>query len=257
MRYRSLFTFFWFGTCLRYLLDARNGAPFKGEGFIEQNIKSFFSYLNTFELHVTKLVAEDRLKDIMERLSEYGDEGTLTSEDAHDLREAVATIRITLEAELKGIGAYMPTPKRIDLKKLLENIAELFAPGVIDDLPETTRYDFGQAGRCIAFELPTAAAFHILRATEDVLRFYYQNMVRKNRISNRNWGPIVSDLRTRPRTKKYDVLNNHLDNIRNSFRNPTQHPDAVYDIHGAQDLWSLCVDVVNRIVQILRDEDRI
>ena len=48
------------------------------------------------------------------------------------------------------------------------------------------------------------------------------------------------------------VLLNNLDNIRQSFRNPTQHPEKIYDIQEVQDLWSLCVDVVNRMSSDIR-----
>jgi len=43
------------------------------------------------------------------------------------------------------------------------------------------------------------------------------------------------------------LWDDHLDHIRRSFRNPTQHPDKIYDIQEAQDLFGLCVDAVNRM----------
>ena len=155
-----------------------------------------------------------------------------------------------MDAELQGLHAFVPKPKRLDLDKLLESIDDLFSPRTFDALPEIARYDFSYAGKCIAYELSTAAAFHILRGTEAVLRKYYEAMVKQKRIKSRNWGPIVNDLRARKATAQHKVLNNHLDNIRASFRNPTQHPEKVYDIHEVQDLFSLCVDVVNRMVSI-------
>src|SRR5687767_6428536 len=111
--------------------------------------------------------------------------------------------------------------------------------------------------KCIAFERPTAAAFHILRGTEDVLRSYYRRMVRNGRIKSSMWGAIVQDLRKRGATKAHVTLNNHLDNIRSSFRNPTQHPEAIYDIHEVQDLWAVCIDVVNRMHKALVAEGRL
>jgi len=143
MRYRNLYSFFWFGTCLRYLQDASKGTPVKGDGFIEENITSLFQNLDELELRVTERVAEDQLHRIRERLSQYKDEDRLTEEDAHALSKAIRAIRITLEAELQGVGAYMPTPKRLDLEKLLKDVGNLFAPDVFDELPKISRYDFG------------------------------------------------------------------------------------------------------------------
>lgn len=65
------------------------------------------------------------------------------------------------------------------------------------------------------------------------------------------WGPIVQDLRNKTKTRKHIALNNHLDNIRVSFRNPTQHPEALYDIHEVQDLLSVCIDVNNRMFKVI------
>lgn len=47
-----------------------------------------------------------------------------------------------------------------------------------------------------------------------------------------------------------ELLDN-LDNIRVSFRNPTQHPEKRYDIDEAQDLFNLCIEVVNRMAKDL------
>ena len=162
-----------------------------------------------------------------------------------------------MEAELSSVSVYMPTPKRIDLEKLLPNTGGLFAPNVFGKLPKIARSDFEKAGKCIAFELPTVAAFHILRATESNLRYYYKQRIRQKRIASLNWGSMVEDLRNRPMTKKYDLLNDRLDNIRKSFGNPSHHSKAVYNIHEVESLWSLCVDANNRMIQTLRRNDKI
>jgi hypothetical protein len=65
------------------------------------------------------------------------------------------------------------------------------------------------------------------------------------------WGAMVQDLRKRRKARPYEVLINNLDNIRNSFRNPTQHPEKIYDIHEVQDLWGICIDAINRMAVAL------
>ena len=45
---------------------------------------------------------------------------------------------------------------------------------------------------------------------------------------------------------------NHLDNIRDSFRNPTLHPNKRYDIQEVQDLLGVSVDVVNRMIKEIK-----
>lgn len=97
----------------------------------------------------------------------------------------------------------------------------------------------------------------MLRATEGTLKWYYTQIVRSRRIDNQMWGNIVADLRKKNLTKKHTALNNNLDNIRESYRNPTNHPEATYDIHEVQDLWSLCIEVTNRMVATLKSENRL
>ncbi len=181
----------------------------------------------------------------------------LTDSQSKDLNEKMDKIRSTLEADISGMVAYIPTPKRIDLDALLNDVSQLFSPSVFVLLPDLTQFDFSEAGNCIAFERPTAAAFHMLRATEGTLKWYYTQIVRSRRIDNQMWGNIVADLRKKNLTKKHTALNNNLDNIRESYRNPTNHPEATYDIHEVQDLWSLCIEVTNRMVATLKSENRL
>lgn len=257
MQYQTLYRFYWFGTCLRYLQDAGEHTPVHGVGLIIWNIEQLFKYLEDLKLNVTARLGHQKLDDLLAELKAKSDGTTLTGPEAKRLRESISHLRDTLEAEIEGTGAYTPTPKRLDLPRLLSDVSSLFAPNVFNSLPAIAQFDFAEAGKCIAFERPTAAAFHILRGTEDVLRFYYNQMVRNGRITSLMWGPIVADLRKRNLTKTFEALNNHLDNIRVSFRNPTQHPEATYDIHEVQDLWAVCVDVVNRMLKTLQNEKRL
>jgi hypothetical protein len=253
MKKQQIYEFYWFGTCLRFLQDTSEGYGINGDGGVLHNINEFFKYLKDLELHVTQRVANSKLKEIITELNSTDKDQTLSKDQAKKISDDIDVIRITLDAELAGVHAYTPTPKRLDLDRLLSDVNKLFSPGIFEALPDIARHDFTEAGKCIAFETPTAAAFHILRGTESVLRKYYEEMIRHKRIKSLMWGPIVIDLRKRSKTKPHEVLNNHLDNIRVSFRNPTQHPEAIYDIHEVQDLWSICVDVINRMVKILKD----
>ena len=64
------------------------------------------------------------------------------------------------------------------------------------------------------------------------------------------WRDIVVALKKRRDPPPAELLDN-LDNIRKSFRNPTQHPEKIYDIEEVQDLFGLAIDVVNRMTAYL------
>src|SRR5712692_3802367 len=153
----------------------------------------------------------------------------------------------TLFAEAENRMTYVVTEKRLQVTKLLNAVAELFAPNVFEKLPDVAKYDFSEAGKCTAFERSTGAASHLLRGTEATLREFYSRIVKRERVNPLLWGPMVEGLRRR-RTPPPRVLLDNLDNIRHNFRNPTQHPEKIYDIQEVQDLFGLCVEVVNRMV---------
>lgn len=253
MESRSIYGYYWFGTCLRYLIDAQKDRKIHGDGFTLFNIKRFLDYLKDLRLFVTERAAEN-LRSFSGKLSKLDKDARLSSEQAEELQEMMNVIRTTLEAEINGIKAFSVTQKRIDIDKLINDVPSLFAPGIFSKMPDIAKYDFNEAGKCIAFERSTAAAFHILRGTEDCIRHYYLMLVRQRRVQDYSWGPVVKDLRSRRKTQKYETLHNHLDNIRLSFRNPTQHPEKIYDIQEVQDLWNLCIEAANRMCKILKEE---
>lgn len=244
MQSKPIWEYIFCGTALRFLQDAESGWPSHGEDWLLDNIDSFLGDLAHFQLPVTQRAAYD-LRKFRDRLRESASDHTLTANDASELSKIMTELRPTLMAEAKGSLAFIVTDKRIDVNKLLSDVRGLMAPEVFDALPEVAQYDFTEAGNCIAFERPTAAAFHILRGTEAVLRHFYCCYVRRNR-AQLVWGPIIDSLRARRRPPPAPLLDN-LNNIRLSFRNPTQHPEKIYDIQEVQDLFGLCVDVVNRM----------
>lgn len=247
---KSIISYYIFGTQMRYLQDSKTGLPIKGETFILDNINWFLDNLEKLDLTVTNRAAR-KLRNCRQELEEAENE-TLNTTQSAKLSQIMHDLRLTLDAEIQGVHAFTTTPKRLNSEKLLDDVSSLFAPDTYNFFPDIAKHDFMEAGKCTAFELPTSAAFHILRATEANLRHYYKTMIKRNRITTEMWGPIVQDLRRRNKTKKYTTLNNHLDNIRLSFRNPTQHPEAIYDIHEVQDLFSVCIDANNRMFKILR-----
>ena len=239
-----------FGTGLRYLQDAGQGWTVHGEWRILENIDSFLDCLKEFELPVTERAAHE-LVELRDELAETDSDHKLTDDQAHRLNETMKAVRKTLFAEAEGKIAFIVVDKRIDVNKLLSDVPALLSPGVFECLPDVAQYDLMEAGKCIAFERPTAAAFHMLRGTEAMLRQFYCGIVKRGRVKKLLWGPMVESLRERKKEPPPAPLLDNLDNIRRSFRNPTQHPDKIYDIQEVQDLFHLCVDVLNRMVAFL------
>jgi hypothetical protein len=227
-------------------MDIKAGAVVHGAGRVEGNLESLLEYLQRFDLFVTRRLLEAQLGEMIKEFAAAPADAKVTAEQATKLSEAMVAIRNTLEAEARGKVAWIASDKRYAIEKLMNNMGSLMAPGIFNSLPPIARFDFDQAGKLIAFEFSTAAAFHLLRGTEDVFRAFYRSVVKQKRVSPLLWGPMVTHMRKRAKPPS-SVLLNDLDSIRVTFRNPTDHPELVYDIEGVQDLLNRCIEVVNRM----------
>lgn len=252
MESRPITDYIYFGTALRFLQDAEEGTGVHDKAQILENINNFLCDLEIFELPVTNRAAY-KLIEFRDKLGSSDADSKLTHGEARELKTTMNDLRKTLFAEAKGNVAFIVTDKRIDVNKLLSDVPALFVPGTFESFPEIAKYDFIEAGKCIAFERPTAGAFHILRGTEAIIRHFYCSIVKIRRVQPLNWGPMVRSLRERKSKPPPDVLLDDLDRIRENYRNPTQHPDLVYDIHEVQGLFPICIDVASRMVNHLRD----
>jgi len=235
------------GMSFRAIIDAKENNMVHGDKGIIIFIDTFLSLLESNKLYVTSK-ASFQLKEFVDELKKASSSHVLSKKEAKELNEIIERIKMTFLAESGTQDFFSITEKRIETSKLLDNVEALMAPNIFHSLPDIAQYDFKEAGKCIVFDRPTAAAFHILRGTESTLRQYYCSIVKRKRINSLMWGPILNHLKERKLNKPPAPLLDHLDNIRRNFRNPTQHPEKIYDIDEVQDLFNICVDVVNRML---------
>jgi hypothetical protein len=199
MEKKSIDGYFYFGTCVRYLQDSKSGRKLFGDGFVLANINECLNGLDELRLKITSIAAWD-LRQFKSKLEEITDKSSVLSESqANELKKICNTLRNTLKAELTTLEAFIVTPKRFDIDKLLDDVGSLMSPGIFLALPPITQYDLTEAGKCIAFERPTAAAFHLLRGTEAVLRHFYCTLIHTKRVSPLTVGRYSSRLKN---TKK-------------------------------------------------------
>jgi hypothetical protein len=242
MRETDIFSYFAFGYNYYILRLVTKGVTFERLG---KEIDDFFEKLEELNLQVTNKAAGD-LRNIRAELRDSDQEQLVDVALAERVKEACNKLDATLDAELQLRNAFIVTPKRFDLRHLLESPGELLGQEAQTRLPALAKFDFSSACRAIAFGLPTAAAFHLMRCVEGMLREYYCSIVKRGRIDPLLWFAMLNHLKKR-RDAPPRALVDHLDNIRANFRNPTQHPDARYDLEEAQDLLAVTIDALNRM----------
>jgi len=253
VRRETLDQYFLAGRLLRALEDPFPTVPVFGDEGVLPFIEILISFIRRMQLKTTGRMLGD-LEEFVGELKSLDQASNLGLERARRLSQITHDLSPTLIAELGGRSAFVTTPKRFDVDRLLGKVGHLFGAGVFKVLPQLARYDLYEGGKCLAFERATASAFHVLRAMEGTLREFYLCLVKGAGIPDRRmWGDMIADLKDRKTiADTHEVLLDELDLIRRSYRNPTQHPQARYNMDRAQDLWSQCIPVINRMVEAMK-----
>jgi predicted ester cyclase len=185
------------------------------------------------------------MKDELENIENDNDE--IGQALANKVKEQLTNIETVVFPESSIKKIYILPNRRFNTDYLLEQPNKLLAEGVFEKLDDIAQHDIKSACRCLLFGEATASAFHILRATESVLKYYYLHHRRQNRLKKPMWANMVDQLRAKARNKPPETLLNALDLVRTAYRNPTQHPQATYEIDSAQDLFGVCLDVIGKM----------
>lgn len=209
-------------------------------------INDYLEKIISLELQVTSHVVKG-LQEIIHKLKAEKSDDKISDELLTQIVKIVEGADKTLDAELELKKVLSVTPKRFDLGMLLERPQGLLAAESWDCLSETGKKDFGQATRCVAMSLATAAAFHLMRAVEEAVKLLYFEYVKQNRMEKPMWGPMLDKLRAKNRPKPSSELIDQLDIIRKNFRNPTQHPEKFYSMDEAQDLLNGSIVAINGV----------
>lgn len=256
MKLTNPIEFIQLGGRIRYLSNCDVSQIIFGEGYIYDNLLILKNDLVDLGFVVSQNLYKSTIAPIEEEFEKQklefengNDKGKLSLDQKTKLKKAILSFEKTVLAEAKTRIIASPIPRRFDLNHLLEEPEKILGNDVYENLTDLAQSDLNSACKCLAFESPTAASFHILRAIEECVRVLYKSYFpRKD--EKRPWGHLTNELRNKPRNPKVDeILMNHLDHLRKRFRNPTDHPEKIYEIEEAEDLIHISVDVINRCIR--------
>ena len=150
-----------------------------------------------------------------------------------------------LKAELDKAAIFFVSPKyAMDMSTLIESGEQAFPKDLGEKIPEAVE-DARQAMSCIAYELPTAAAFHLHRVNETVLKHYWKSISGRTELPSPNatMGQILNAMekdllgREEIRSSLRDIIKLH--------RNPTIHPEqSLDDVEDAVNLYGAIRSIV-------------
>lgn len=153
-----------------------------------------------------------------------GDGEDLAALEISNLHAAYTKFETILISELQSISSYIVTRKAwFDTEAMVEAGKVFFSKDLEAKVPGAIK-DLEQAMRCIAFEVPTAAGFHLHRANEAVLRAYWDHVTDgAKRPKENNMGVYLAALDKLDKGNK--SVRAHLQSIKDFHRNPLMHPE--------------------------------
>jgi hypothetical protein len=171
--------------------------------------------------------------------------GTL---EHYRLVELLGALQVHLNTELDALPIWFVTKRRAySIDNLINNAEEIFDSLTIPLLSARTTLDIKQAGRAIAFEVPTAAGFHAIRATESVARGYHEILIGVRPEEGTPLGPLINALRnerdrrvtahTLDREDLLHIVIETLNRLNNVYRKPITHPDMILDLSAAMNVF--------------------
>jgi hypothetical protein len=182
------------------------------------------------------------------------DESPLNWNDLYGILSDMNSVETALVTELAMSDAYYVLEKEpYSTLALITKGEALFPPSLHQKVPEAI-FDMQEAGKCLAFEVPTAAAFHIHRATETVLRRYW-NVVAASQAKpkQRNIGVYLNAMK-RLKCGDEKVIA-ALSQMKDLHRNPIIHPDESLDMQEAIALVGIANSVVAAMLKEIPDAE--
>jgi hypothetical protein len=198
---------------------------------------------NTFRLNESRNAALGLVREL-ERIEQLaaGGQQSLTDHEAIGLNNACWLFDSALSLELGRAPIFFVTPKGIyDTTRLIADAAAALE-GFQDHISPGAVADTNQAGRCLAFTLPTAAGFHIARATETVIKQFVRAHGKK---VGKSWGAYIAALTEGGANQ---AIVHHIQQLKDLHRNPMIHPEITLTMIEAHSLWSMCISVIQAMV---------
>ncbi len=234
------------GLQLRMLQSVQSNST---KNYVLDTIKHLSNAVNNLDLQVTKQAMEGSFFiDLLTSLKALPQNETGIGDLlANQVRKEAYTLERIVYPESSIRMVYAFPERRFNTNYLLNSPNKLFKDDIFNKFDDIARQDIVSSCRCLLFGEATASAFHILRATEAVLKSYYLHHKRQKRLTKPMWAGMVDQLKAKKTNGPPITLLNSLDNIRTGYRNPTQHPEATYEIESAQDLFGVCIDVMSKM----------
>lgn len=162
-----------------------------------------------------------------------------------EIRELATKLGTLIDADLAHQPVYQIQPKRAyDVDKLIGDATTIFSAEVRAAFTDEEQFNVVEAGKCLAYEVSTAAAFHFFRAIDSMMRRYCIE-VNGALPKNNNWGEAIKALESGGVDAKITGI---LRQVKDFHRNPTIHPEARLSVDEALSLVGVAESAISAMI---------
>jgi hypothetical protein len=166
------------------------------------------------------------------------------------LRRTVEGFAVSFQDELDRVAMFTVTAKgSLDIHRLVAGVSSCYPPEALEMCNTFITEEIDHAGKCLAFDLPTACGFHILRAVETGMKGYVHAATGAlPRVNQRSWSEyirVLTEAKAHP-----DVID--LLKVLKTKRNPLMHPNDNLEVNDAIGLLCLCQAGIETLMTDIR-----
>lgn len=172
--------------------------------------------------------------------------------DIGSIKSAAASFFQILKSELGTLPSFLVLPKGShDVGVLTEQGEALFPTETASKVPDTLT-DMREAGKALAYELPTSCGFHTFRVLEAVLKKYWDHITGgKNLPTPKTIGKIAGEL---DKGKLGDPrVWETLSQIAKLHRNPIAHPEYILTSEEAIGTIGIAYSAIAAMISVMPD----
>ena len=254
MKLINIHEFYQLGVTLDRLTSIKNDVQLKDIGYKLIEARSWLERLlddSIIPLTICKPAAQ-KILDEINKLMPPGDREVWSSEEIVEfysiyiIHSQVHDFKTIFSAEVRNLATYFVSKKSIyQTNDLIQKADELFPESIREKFTGQVTYDLREAGKCLAFDLSTAAGFHIARAVEGVLFEWLKIIcpaeIQEIKESQRNLGNYIKMASGNGGDPK---VCSSLDQFRDLHRNPLIHPETVLTVDEALTLLGIAQSAI-------------
>jgi len=157
----------------------------------------------------------------------YDENRVLQWSEPNEITEILGRFEISMQSDFGTRDTFIVSPKGAYSTTILAESGDAVISDSAHALVPSIKQDLHDGCRCLAFELPTAAAFHLFRAIESMVR-EYGHYVRKKPFTDREkrngLGGYANFLKEKTLGVDERIIFT-IEQICKLHRNPTMHPE--------------------------------